>query len=191
MLFAIQGADVTVLDYSKNAIESSKLLFKRHRLKANFLVMDAFEIDEEFMKKYDISMSFGTAEHFIGEKRIKFIKSHFDVLKREGITFICVPNKWNPPYSLWKFLSESFGKWTWGEEYPFSILEFKKIGRKIRKEFEYEGVSLFDTPFLILNRIDSLLKIKNNMGNKKISRHISTPLDKYFSRTIIAIGRKI
>jgi 2-polyprenyl-3-methyl-5-hydroxy-6-metoxy-1,4-benzoquinol methylase len=189
LLFALNGAEVTILDYSQKAIDSSKLFFERNGIKANFITMDALKIDENFAGKYDLSMSFGTAEHFLGEKRINFIKSHFDVLRKGGITFICVPNKWNPPYSVWKFLSERMGRWKFGEEYPFSVLEFKKIQKKIRKKFKYEGVSLFDTPFNILERIDSFFGFKEQYNLKNIHRHIGTPLDGYFSRTIMAVGK--
>ncbi len=189
LLFALEGAKVTVLDYSPKAIESSKRFFKKNKMKANFIQMDALNLDKRLLSKFNVSMSFGTAEHFSGEKRIKFIKSHFDILKKDGITFISVPNKWDFRYRVWKFLSESFNRWKFGEEYPFSIREFKKIGKEIGKKFEFIGAYLFNTPFLFLLRIKKLFRIEY-YNTKNIKQQIGTVFDKYFSQFIVAVGKK-
>lgn len=189
MLFAIEGASVTILDYSKKALNLSKMLFKRHKVKANFIQMNALNIDKKLFSKFNVSMSFGTAEHFSGRKRIKIIQSHFDVLKENGLTFIAVPNKWNIIYLLWKFLSQSLGRWKFGEEYPFSILEFRKIEKRINRKFDFIGAYLFATHFNFLRRAKKLLGIKEQYDVDKVYYQIGTPLDKYLSRTIIAIGK--
>jgi 2-polyprenyl-3-methyl-5-hydroxy-6-metoxy-1,4-benzoquinol methylase len=190
LLFALEGADVTVLDYSQKAIDSSKLFFKRNNINGNFIKMDGLNLDRQLFSKFDVSMSFGTAEHFSSEKRIKFIQSHLDVLKEGGVTFICVPNKWNLIYQLWKFLSRLFGKWEFGEEYPFSIEEFKKIGKTLNVKFEFIGAYLFDSHFLFSRRIKSFLGIKETYDTKKIRQQIGTPFDKCLSKDITAISKK-
>ena len=190
LLFALEGAEVSVLDYSEKAIESSRVFFRRHNINANFITMDALNIDKGFEGKFDVSMSFGTAEHFLGEKRLRFIKSHIDVLREGGITFIAVPNKWNLFYDLWKFLSESFGRWRFGEEYPFSVFEFRKIGRFFGRKFSYEGVYLFESSFNLPGRIRKILGVKRNYSTSGLRNQLGTPFDKYFSRTIIAIAKK-
>lgn len=190
LLFALEGANVTILDYSQKAINSSKLFFKRYNIKANFIKSDAFNLNKKLLSKFDVSISVGTAEHFIGEDRIKFIKIHLDVLKDKGITFIAVPNKWNPLYSLWKFLSQSFGRWKFGEEYPFSVLEFRNIGVVLKTRFSFIAGYLFDSPFQFLNRVKKLFRIPENYSRKRISYQIGTPFDKYFSSTLVAIGEK-
>jgi 2-polyprenyl-3-methyl-5-hydroxy-6-metoxy-1,4-benzoquinol methylase len=189
ILFALEGADVTVLDYSQKAIDSSRLFFKRNNVNASFVKGDALKIGENLISKFDVSMSFGTAEHFLGTQRIDFIENHFKMLKNGGIAFISAPNKWNFFYRLWKFLSQSLGRWKFGEEYPFSTYEFKKIGRKINKKIEILGGYLFDSQFQFLKRIRKFLKIKESYNIKDIHNQIKTPLDKYFSRVILAVGK--
>ncbi|MBU0974464.1 class I SAM-dependent methyltransferase [Patescibacteria group bacterium] len=48
-------------------------------------------------------------------------------IKKNGIAIIIVPNKYNPPYRIYKFISEFFGTWKFGEEYPYSRKELKDI----------------------------------------------------------------
>lgn len=188
LILASEGANVTVLDYSKNAIKLSKSLFKKRNLTAKFLKRDAFKLSKEYLSQFDVSISFGTAEHFSGEKRLDFIKTHFSVLKKGGLAFISVPNRWNAPYRLHKFLSQFFGRWKFGEEYPFSPCEFKKIGKEINQKFNFIGESIFSDPFNILARFKKLLKISDTNSNKTIT--IGTPLDKYFARFFTAYSQK-
>lgn len=188
LLLALEGADVTVLDYSVKGIEMSKRFFNLHNAKAKFVEMDALKLNRKLIGKFDVSMSFGTAEHFTGKKRLQIIESHIDVLNDDGITFIGVPNKWNLPYQLWKTLSRMFGRWQFGEEYPFSITEFKRIGRKINVHFKFVGSGLFQTKFNTRKRIRKLFGISE--GNK-IPKELPTPLDKYLAQDLNAYGRKI
>ena len=188
LLFAMEGAEVTVLDYSENALNSSRLFFKRMGQKATFIQMDALKLDKKIKSKFDVAMSYGTAEHFSGEKRINFIRSHLDVIRKGGLVLISVPNKWNLIYRLWMFLSQTFGRWKFGEEYPFSRKEFRKIGNLLNIKFEIIGGYLFFSNFLIKKRLKKLGGM--NQYPKKINYEIGTPLDKYFSQTIIAIGAK-
>lgn len=191
LLFAMEGADVTVLDYSANALKTSKILFKRFGYKAKFILMDALNLDKELFSKFDVSMSYGTAEHFLGKNRIKIFQSHLDVLKEGGITFISIPNKWNLPYRIYMFLSQTFGRWRFGEEYPFSISELKGIGRKIGCEFEIIGASLFFTHLQLKTRIRKLLGKLPNYDSSKLKEQIGTPIDKYLSYEIAVVGKKV
>lgn len=191
LLFAMEGADVTVLDYSTNALETSRLLFKRFGYKAKFIQMDALKLDKRLFSKFDVSMSYGTAEHFIGKNRIKIFQSHFDVLRKGGITFISVPNKWNLPYRSYMFLSQTFGRWRFGEEYPFSISELKRIGRKIGFKFEIIGAYLFFTHLQLRTRIRKLLGKSPNYDLSTLNQQIGTPFDKYLSYEIAVVAKKI
>lgn len=190
LILASEGADVTVLDYSKKAIKASKLLFKHNNLKANFVQEDALRINKGLLSKFDVSMSFGTAEHFSGKNRLQFIQTHVDVLKKNGLTFISVPNKWNILYLMHKFLSESFGRWNFGEEYPFSQMEFNKIGKKLGYKFQFIGHTIFSDPFLIYPRFKKLLGYEEQYAGLDIKKQMGTPLDKYFAGAITAIAQK-
>ena len=190
LLFALKGAKVTVLDYSKKAIESSKLLFKRHNCNAKFINSDALNLNKKLFSKFDVAMSFGTAEHFIGKNRFKFICAHFNAVKQGGTVLISTPNKWNPIYSLWKFLSQSFNRWNFGIECPFSRTEWKRVGKILKCNFKFMGGSLFIDTFKTKSRIRKFLGIKESKDVKKIKYEIGTPLDKYFSRSLMVISTK-
>jgi len=72
ILFSRSGARVTILDYSEKALTLCKQIFEKQGIlstQVNFLLMDALKIDEHLFGKFDISMSFGVAEHFHGDNR--------------------------------------------------------------------------------------------------------------------------
>ena len=130
-------------------------------------------------------MSMGVAEHFIGEERLKALQAHFYVLREGGLAIIDVPHKSNPPYMLWKFLSQKFGRWNFGEEYPYTLREFKRFQKPLNVTFDFIGGYLFEDQFLILKRIKKRLGLKDRI---KVQR--GTFLDKYLSRTLTAVAKK-
>jgi SAM-dependent methyltransferase len=143
-LMAQRGAKVTVLDYSERALERSRALFGVLQLPVELVRCDALHLTESVRGKYDVSMSFGLAEHFLGEKRTAILKAHFDVLREGGITFISVPNRHNPPYRLYKWITEKTGRWGVGEEYPFSREELATQCRLLGVEdYGFFGDSLW------------------------------------------------
>ncbi|MDA2934467.1 class I SAM-dependent methyltransferase, partial [Acidobacteria bacterium AH-259-D05] len=142
-LMAKKGALVTILDYSERALIRAQELFSRNGLTAEFLNEDALSSSQNLSGVYDISMSFGLAEHFRGDEREKINKIHFDVLRKGGIAFISVPHKYNPPYRIFKFLAELLGLWKVGEEFPYSRREFGQICQRIGiMEYTFFGDSL-------------------------------------------------
>ena len=84
MLFAERGANVTVLDYSKEALEFCQAIFRDNEINHNqvqFMHLDALKTGEELSNKFDVSMSFGVAEHFKGNDRKTIVRNHLRVLK--------------------------------------------------------------------------------------------------------------
>lgn len=126
-LMAKNGADVTILDYSDQALKQSSDFFLANGLVANFIRADALELPQELIGKFDIAMSFGLAEHFRGQRRLQIIASHWKLLSEGGLAFISVPNAVNIPYRMYKFFAETTGRWTVGEEYPFTRHELREI----------------------------------------------------------------
>lgn len=92
VLMAKLGSHTTLLDYSENALEKAHMLFKSNLFTAEFIKKDALSLEQGLLGKYDVSMSFGLAEHFKGVERVKIIKNHFDVLRKGGMAFISIPN---------------------------------------------------------------------------------------------------
>jgi 2-polyprenyl-3-methyl-5-hydroxy-6-metoxy-1,4-benzoquinol methylase len=127
-----KGAEVTVFDYSEKALEQAGSFFYMNGLNVNCIKSDALNLPENTLNSYDVSISLGLTEHFKGQNRFTIKKAHFDILKKGGITFISVLNKYNPPYRIFKFLTELTEKWSVGVEYPYSRKEFKEMMSKMK-----------------------------------------------------------
>jgi 2-polyprenyl-3-methyl-5-hydroxy-6-metoxy-1,4-benzoquinol methylase len=192
-LMAKKGADVAVLDYSEKALSKASEFFENNGVSAQLVFADALNLPPTELNKYDISMSFGTAEHFTGEDRRRIIKTHFDVLKREGMTFISVPNKFNLPYRLYKFVCETTGRWSVGEEYPFSRNELKKLVCILNpSEFCFLGDSFLASFHYLLSTpgVRKLFKRYHAKHEQLLRKEISTFLDARFSYSLVLYARK-
>ena len=200
-LMAKRGAKVTILDYSESALKRAREFFKRNKLFADkFIKKDAFSLSPSLLGKYDISMSFGLTEHFKGTKRIKINKTHFDVLRKGGITFIAVPNKYNPFYRMFKFVTERIGLWEAGEEYPYSRKEFRSICKQIGiTEYSLFGESFYSSfkfidPFRTARKLLTRylnIKLKRNLDPSRLRKQKGTFLDAYLSYSLVLCGKKI
>ena len=130
-MFAQMGARATVLDYSPEALPLSEELFGALKLTREPVVADALNLPETLKGQYDVSMSFGLAEHFENEARTTIIRSHFDLLRPGGLAVIAVPNARCYPYRWWKAKKQWLGTWEWGLEAPFSREELTAICGKL------------------------------------------------------------
>ena len=74
-LMGKRGANVSVLDYSQEALDRSTRLFQRMGIPVNVIKRDVFDLPETLTRSYDVSMSFGLAEHFPGDKRRAVIET--------------------------------------------------------------------------------------------------------------------
>jgi 2-polyprenyl-3-methyl-5-hydroxy-6-metoxy-1,4-benzoquinol methylase len=202
-LMAERGADVTVLDYSAEAIDQSSRLFDHLDLPVNFICADALDLNMGMKGQYDIAMSFGLAEHFTGEHRRRILKSHVDLLRVNGLALISVPNAANVPYRLYKWITMKTGAWSVAEEYPFSRKELSQIAHDLGlRHYGFFGDSLlrskkFLNPIKWFPRkrkkkavaeIDS--NSQGNSSKKRSSRRlpfkeIGTPLDGYLSYALV------
>ncbi len=126
-VFARQGARVTVLDYSQEALDTSTALFGELGLAQESMLADALRLPESLVGQFDVAMSFGLAEHFEGDDRARIVKAHFDLLRPGGLAVISVPNRNCWPYRMWKARREALGKWQFGLEMPFSRDEIAQI----------------------------------------------------------------
>lgn len=198
-LMAKRGANVTILDYSEAAIFRSREFFLRNGLQGKFVKADVLDLPMEIKKGYDIAMSFGLAEHFSGKEREHVLKAHFDLLKDKGLAVISVPNKFNLPYRLYKWVAEAIGSWP-VEEYPFSRGELRGILKKIKvQNYRFLGDSIFESlswiysltykinPWVVFARI---MGKERNYDIKRIRHFKGTFLDEYLSYALILSGRK-
>ena len=125
LLMGLKGANVTLLDYSDVALEKAQTLFSQFNCRARFIRGDALTIPNYLINNFDISMSFGLAEHFKYPQRQQIFNFHFILLKEKGISFISVPNAFCFPYRIAHLFLKLFNKFPL-LEIPFTHAELKK-----------------------------------------------------------------
>jgi 2-polyprenyl-3-methyl-5-hydroxy-6-metoxy-1,4-benzoquinol methylase len=130
LLYALHGASATVLDRSPVALEQAATRFASHNLPVQTVEADAFELPPDLLGAYDVAMSFGLCEHFLGERRRKVVAAHISLIGRDGIAIVNVPNRLSPFYRAWMGLAKLRGSWTLGTEVPFSAREMCDLARR-------------------------------------------------------------
>jgi cyclopropane fatty-acyl-phospholipid synthase-like methyltransferase len=191
-LMARRGAHVSVLDYSEIALASARKFFERNGVNANYILADALNLeDAATSNRFDVSMSFGLAEHFKSAARHQIVDAHFKVLKPGGMTFISVPNAFNPPYRMYKFVAERTGKWHVGEEIPFTRGELAKICKKLGyPEFDFFGDSFADS-FRFINPVAIMSKVfRRTRTRPPIRLERGSRLDAYLAYALILSAEK-
>ena len=192
-LLAALGADVTVLDYSPQALERSRVFFERAGVQATRIRADALNLPGELLGRYDVSLSFGLAEHFTGQPRTGIIQSHLDLVRPGGLTFVSVPNRANLPYRLSKLVAERTGYWKVGEEYPFSRGELEGICDALGvEEYSFFGDSVwhslsFVDPIAITR---SLRGVKTDLTRARIRTERGTLLDERLAYALVLCAVK-
>ncbi len=190
MLFARRGAKVTLLDYSKKALEFCQAVFKDNSISENqarFIHMDALRIDPAFFNTYDVSMSFGVAEHFRGSNRKEIVKTHYNLLKKDGITFISVPHANCIPFRIYHLIMK-IKKRDVIECYPYTIKAFRELASDYNiGNYFFIGSSFIETynPFSFYKRKKNLFRETSKIKKEKPRR-----LDKYLGREITFIAQK-
>lgn len=130
LLYAKRGAQVTVLDRSAVALRQAESRFADHGLPVRTVEADVFSLSEDIRANFDVSMSFGLCEHFLGERRRGVVAAHLELVRPGGLAFINVPNRLSPIYRLWMATAKLRGKWMLGTEVPFSGRELQRLARE-------------------------------------------------------------
>jgi SAM-dependent methyltransferase len=129
LLYAERGAQATLLDASPTALKQATDIFRAAGLVTNAIEADALNPPDTLIGAYDLSISFGTCEHFVGESRREVVTTHLRVLREGGLAIIGVPNRWSPIYRLWMKVAKATGRWRFGTEVPFSAHELIQLAR--------------------------------------------------------------
>lgn len=130
ILLAQAGHRVTLVDFSREALDHARDRFASLGLDAEFIQADVFEFMRTHAGRFDLSGSLGVAEHFSGQKREEIIRAHQAVLRPGGTAFISVPNARCVPYRLWKLYLELRKWWPYGYEAPFLPSSLKRIAKR-------------------------------------------------------------
>ncbi|MBP1990856.1 class I SAM-dependent methyltransferase [Paenibacillus eucommiae] len=141
------GADVTLVDYSENALVNSRGAFLQAGCEANFHLADIRQIpvpDNE----YDLTWNAGVLEHFTFEEKVSILKEMARITKPEGTVLVYTPYAKCLPYQIGKAYAEKQGTWMYGVEEP--VLSLKK-------EFKKSKITLVkETHLGFLNSLDFL-----------------------------------
>lgn len=195
-LMARLGAQVTLLDYSNKALERAQEFFERLNLNAEYVNANAFDLPNNLNGAFDISMSFGLNEHFSGPQRLQITRAHLDVLRPGGMTFISVPNRYNPPYRMFKFVAQHTDKWVFGEEYPYSYWELRSLCQQLDcTHCQILGDSLWNSldfinPVKGSAYVRRLLRISDDFDVTRLRDQRGTWLDAYFSYALVWSAKK-
>lgn len=127
LLYALRGARATVLDNSPTALELSRARFAEQNLPVRCIEADVFDLPDELRGAFDVSMSFGLCEHFLGERRRAVVAAHVALLRPGGIAMVSVPNRYSPIYRAWMGVEKRRGTWRLGTEVPFSGAEMRDL----------------------------------------------------------------
>lgn len=130
LLYAQRGAQATLLDELELPLQQARELMHAYGLEAETVQADVFELPQELHGRFDVSMSFGLCEHFLGDRRRAVVAAHLTPLRSGGVAFIGVPNRLAPVYRLWKGVLTRRGTWPLGTEEPFTVGELSRLARE-------------------------------------------------------------
>jgi SAM-dependent methyltransferase len=130
LLYARRGARVTLLDTSRLVLDQARALFAEHGLEPELVEADVFALPEEVRDRFDVSMSFGLCEHFLGRDRRAVVAAHVAALRPGGVAFLGVPNRRSPVYRAWMATLKRRGTWPLGTEEPFTARELAALARE-------------------------------------------------------------
>jgi len=152
LIMALRGAKVTLIDYSKHALDLARKNLDRLGIDAELVHQDVFKFDEE--NRYDLVHSEGLVEHFLSPKRQEIVDIHARATKKGGKVLIIVPHIKNPPYRVGKKLAGAIGCWIYGNEYPYSRHELvERIGMADLKPGKVVGGEFFFSLFWLFTPI--------------------------------------
>ena len=120
LLYASRGAEVTLVDTSRLALDQATELFAGFGAAAHAVEADIFVLPDALKGGFDVAMSFGLCEHFIGERRTAAVRAHLALARPGGLVLLGVPNRHAPAYRLWMATLKRRGTWPLGTEEPFS-----------------------------------------------------------------------
>ena len=124
LLFALRGASTTLVDYSDQQLRRARQVAEAFDLAPAIMPGNLLRLPHEAFERFDVSMSFGTAEHFFGADRQAIFDAHRNVLRPGGITFVWVPNRWGLLFHAGVRARRQLGRDTCHvDEIPFSRSE--------------------------------------------------------------------
>jgi O-antigen biosynthesis protein len=121
------GYEVSLLDFSANALKHAEKLFELHGLQVNTIEADAFTKGKA---EFDLVFNAGVLEHYSLDQQIGFLRGMASRSRR--FVMVLVPNSACDWYWMWRVKSAGAGKWPYGREVPQSSLQDAFEGAGLR-----------------------------------------------------------
>lgn len=113
LALAQSGFDVTLLDFSSEALTKARRNFERAKIRAEFILADAFQPGAA---QYDLVFNAGVLEHYNFDQQTALLRA-MSSRSRKYILAL-VPNAQNYWYWLWRTQKSSQNLWPFGKEIP-------------------------------------------------------------------------
>lgn len=157
------GCDVTILDYSDDAIELALRAANALGVNIRAVCQDARQPLPFREKEFDIIFHAGLLEHFNHNERVELLKQWKPYCK---LMVSMIPNAASLCYRIGKENQENNGTWPWGREDPdyTQIREFMLAGYNVLREYTIGEEHA-------LNFLDPDNPIRNLMSEFCMSRH--------------------
>lgn len=140
---ALEGAEISLLDYSDKALEVSRKYFEQYNCKAKYIKADLTNKLPFKDNYFDIVWNGGVMEHFNLKEQISITKE-ISRISKEFHTF-------NPYfksffYRLGKWTAEVTNNWPYGTEHPVRTMKnvFEESGFILKNEYSIAHTTSFD-----------------------------------------------
>ena len=208
LLFSLLGAKTTLVDYSPKQLKRARYIAEKFTVQHIIIEENLLQLPKFFWGRYDISMSFGTAEHFFGKDRQTIFDVHSKVLRKGGLSILWVPNRYGILFHLGVMLRRIFQRQVSRiSEISFTRKElFLRAKEAGFKEIQIIGGELLKNDFnnFIVN-VRRLLQLPSNdriftdvqsARNELLQCMVQNntpirPWNNFFSYPLILIGRCI
>lgn len=208
LLFSLLGAKTTLVDYSPKQLNRAKYIADKFEVTPLIIEENLLRLPRSLCGCYDISMSFGTAEHFFGEDRQAIFDVHCQVLRKGGLCILWVPNRYGVLFLFGVKLRRLLHKQVCAiDEIPFTRKElFFRATHSGLSQIKVVGGDLLKNDFknFVLN-IHNLFGRFDNKGDnrdikqmKKIllrslieNKSSIMPWNNYLSYPLILIGKNL
>ena len=208
VLMARLGAHVTLIDMDATVLEKARSFFRNEPVKEPDIVCgDIFQLQETLADRFDVVMSFGVAEHFLGEERRGILGAHVRMARPGGLAVVSVPHRHAPLYRFQKATLDLLRMWPMGygyfsrsgthrsaPEYPFSRREMRTLTKDLPlASLDLEGVAF-------LEPVEDFLRIFRYVLEKLQAKDVADPfrlpdlpvpvLDNLFGKHLLFLARK-
>lgn len=187
LIFALLGAEVTLFDYNRKALENAKKIYALYGIDVTTVEADCVNYESSFFdESYDLVSSSGLGEHFIKEDRLRCFDFHCRLLKPGGYLYYGVPNNISLCYWVVRAFRQLTKTWRISLEAPFTPSELMKFSRNFAlNDAVVVGVALLRTDIkdysrglisaLVESLPDKTAESLRRMKNKKIIKGSESP----------------